>query len=283
MATPEFTIDELICTCIARQLEDGEVIAQGIATPLVISGYILAKLTHAPNLLFAMTVGGVVTNRWSALSISHLEEANLHKPLRILGFDEIATILLPTFQPKEFFRPAQVDPQGNFNNVVIGDYYAPRLRLPGCGGIADVTNHSPRVYLYVPRHSRAVFVEKLDFVSGVGVLEEQRREELFILSPGPRYLVTDLGTFDFEGGRMRLLSYHPGVTVETIEKKTGFPLEVSPQLHETPPPSEEELRLLREEIDPLGVRQLECLSGRRRRAKLREILKKEATLEWRRS
>ncbi len=283
MGAPEFTTDELICVCIARQLEDGEVIAQGIATPLVISGYILAKLTHAPNLLFALAVGGVVTNSWSPLTISHLEEANLRKPLRILSFDEVTTMLLPTFQPKEFFRPAQVDPRGNFNNVVIGDYHAPSLRLPGCGGIADVTNYSPRVYLYVPRHSRAVFVERLDFVSGVGVLEEHWREELSILSPGPRYLVTDLGTFDFEGGHMRLLSYHPGVTVERIEKKTGFPLEVSPQLQETPPPSEEEVRLLREEIDPLGVRQLECLSGGRRRAKLREMLAKEATLEWRRS
>jgi len=276
LGTPEFTIDELICACISRQLEDGEVIAQGIATPLVISGHILAKLTHAPNLFFALAVGGVVTNAWSPLSISHLEEANLRKPLRIFGFDEATTTLLSTFQPKEFFRPAQVDPQGNFNNVVIGDYYTPRLRLPGCGGIADVTNYSSHVYLYVPRHSRAVFVERLDFVSGVGVLEEERRGELSILSPGPRYLVTNLGTFDFEGGRMRLLSYHPGVSVERIQKKTGFPLAMAPDLHETPPPSAEEVRLLREEIDPLGIRELERLSGGRRRAKLREIIEREA-------
>jgi len=139
-----------------------------------------------------------------------------------------------------------------------------------------VTNYSSHVYLYVPRHSRAVFVERLDFVSGVGVLEEERRGELSILSPGPRYLVTNLGTFDFEGGRMRLLSYHPGVSVERIQKKTGFPLAMAPDLHETPPPSAEEVRLLREEIDPLGIRELERLSGGRRRAKLREIIEREA-------
>jgi len=271
-----FTIDELIVTCISRQAKNGDLMAQGIATPLVVAGYILAKLTHAPDLIFAVAIGGCITNSWAPLSISRAEEANLEKPLYIFGFDEVVGTLMFTLQPKEFFRPAQVDPRGNFNNVVLGDYYAPKLRLPGCGGIADVTNYSSQVYLYVPRHSRAVFVERLDFVSGVGVLEEEQRRELSILSPGPRYLVTNLGTFDFEGGRMRLLSYHPGVSVERIQKKTGFPLAVAPDLHETLPPSTEEVRLLREEIDPLGIRELERLSGGRRRAKLREIIEREA-------
>lgn len=275
-STDDFTIDELIVTCISRQAENGDLMAQGIATPLVVAGYILAKLTHAPDLIFAVATGGCATDSWGPLSISRAEEANLEKPLYIFGFDEVVGTLMVTLQPKEFFRPAQVDPRGNFNNVVLGDYYAPKLRLPGCGGIADVTNYSSRVYLYVPRHSRAVFVERLDFVSGVGVLEEEQRRELSILSPGPRYLVTNLGTFDFEGGRMRLLSYHPGVSVERIEKKTGFPLAMAPDFHETPPPSAEEVRLLREEIDPLGIRDLERLSGGRRRAKLREIIEREA-------
>jgi len=253
--------------------------AQGIATPLVVAGYILAKLTHAPDLIFAVAIGGCATDSWAPLSISRAEEASLERPLYIFGFDEVVGTLMFTLQPKEFFRPAQVDPRGNFNNVVLGDYYAPKLRLPGCGGIADVTNYSSQVYLYVPRHSRAVFVERLDFVSGVGVLEEEQRRGLSILSPGPRYLVTNLGTFDFEGGQMRLLSYHPGVNVEKIQKKTGFPLAMAPDLHETPPPSAEEVRLLREEIDPLGIRELERLSGGRRRGKLREIIEREAEVD----
>lgn len=272
-----FTIDELIVTCISRQAKSGDLMAQGIATPLVIAGYILAKLTHAPDLIFAVAIGGCATNSWAPLSISGAEGANLDGALYIFGFDQ-AINLMSYLQPKEFFRPAQVDPRGNFNNVVLGDYYAPKLRLPGCGGIADVTNYSSHVYLYVPRHSRAVFVERLDFVSGVGVLEEEERKELSIRSPGPRYLVTNLGTFDFAGGRMRLLSYHPGVSGEKIQKKTGFPLAMAPDLHETPPPSIEEVRLLREEIDPLGIRELESLSGGRRRAKLKEIIAREA--EW---
>ena len=184
-----------------------------------------------------------------------------------LGFGQIGCELLPTLVPKEFFRPAQVDPYGNFNNVVIGDYQQPRLRLPGCGGIADLMGFHPRAYLYVPRHSRAVFVEQLDFVSGLGVPSPDRPGD----RPGPRLLISDLGAFDYVGGRMRLRSHHPGVSIEQISRKTGFALQVAPDVHETPPPTVEEVRLLRTEIDPLGIRELERLSGSRRRQRMREI------------
>jgi len=278
-----YTTDELICTCIARQIEDGEVVAQGIATPLVAAGYILARLTHAPNITFASTIGNAVCSHWHPLSLSRIEETWLGQAIRLLSFAEISVEVLPTLQPKEFFRPAQVDAYGNFNNVVIGDYYQPHLRLPGCGGIADVTNYSARIYLYVPRHERRVFVEKLDFRSGVGhpptpLFPPNRGDEGGwggITSPGPRYLVSDLGQFDFANGRLRLTSRHPGVTVEEVQARTGFPLEIAPDLEETPPPTEEEVRLLREEIDPLGVRKLEGLTGQARQLALREIIKQE--------
>jgi acyl CoA:acetate/3-ketoacid CoA transferase beta subunit len=277
-AASDYTTDELICVCIARQIEDGEAVAQGIATPLVAAGYILAKLTHAPNIVFASAIGNAICNGWRPLSLSRIEGAWLGQAIRLLSFAEISGEVLPTLQPKEFFRPAQIDAHGNFNNVVIGDYYRPRLRLPGCGGIADVTNLSKRIYLYVPRHERWVFVEKLDFRSGVGHLASENREERRkrgITSPGPRYLVSDLGQFDFAQGRLRLVSCHSGVTAEEVRAKTGFPLEVASDLEETTPPTEEEVRFLREEIDPLGVRKLECLTGQARRLALREIIKRE--------
>ncbi|MBL7182863.1 MAG: ketoacid-CoA transferase [Anaerolineae bacterium] len=277
----DYTTDELICACIARQIEDGEAVAQGIATPLVAAGYILAKLTHAPSITFTSAIGNAVCSHWRLLSLSHIEETWLGRALRLLSFAEISCELLPTLQPKEFFRPAQIDAYGNFNNVVIGDYYQPHLRLPGCGGIADVTNFSRRIYLYVPRHERRVFVEKLDFRSGVGHLageSQEERRERGITSPGPRYLVSDLGQFDFANGRLRLVSYHPGVTAEEVQAKTGFPLEIAPDLAETSPPTEEEVRLLREEIDPLGVRKLECLTSQARRLALWEIIEREKTV-----
>jgi glutaconate CoA-transferase subunit B len=265
--TTDFTIDDLMCACISRQVEDGEVLAQGIATPLVAAGYLLAKRTHAPHVIFASAVGNVVCQDAGALGLTRGEEFWLAHALHFLGFAQVTCELLPSMLAKEFFRPAQVDPYGNFNNVVIGDYQQPRLRLPGCGGIADLTSFHPRVYLYVPRHSRAVFVEKVDFVSGMGRAGPEH--------PGPRLLISNLGIFDYASGRMQLRSYHPGVTVDRIRQHTGFDLDVAADVHETPPPTMEEVQLLREEIDPLGIRELERLSGARRRQRLQEIVQTE--------
>jgi acyl CoA:acetate/3-ketoacid CoA transferase beta subunit len=258
----DYTIDELISVCIARQVADGDVLAQGIATPLVMAGYLLAKHTHAPSVSFASAIGNALVDDARAIGLVRVEELWLGRALVTFGFAQAACELLPRFQPKEFFRPAQVDAAGNFNNVFIGtDYAHPRMRLPGCGGIADVTAYYDEVYLYVPRHSRAVFVERVDFVSGLG--------------KGVRYLVSDLGQFGFAGGCMRLTAHHPGVTVEKIRAKTGFPLEVALDLRETEPPTVGEVRLLREVVDPLGIRRLETLSGAMRKRVLREILTRE--------
>jgi glutaconate CoA-transferase subunit B len=266
----DFTVDELICVCISRQVIDGEVLAQGINTPLVVAGFILAQMTHAPNVRFASAIGQSICADWAALGVGRIEDLWLGKGLLHLGFVSAAADLLPKFNPKEFFRPAQVDTVGNFNNIAFGkDYYRPRMRLPGSGGIPDVTTYSEHVDLYVPRHSRVTFVEKCDFVSGLGHVPERKRGR------GPNYLITDLGQFDWANGRMRLTSTHPGVTVEDVQKKTGFALQIASDLHETPPPSDDEIHLLREQIDPLNVRKLETLGGGARKDLLREILEKE--------
>jgi glutaconate CoA-transferase subunit B len=271
----DFTIDELMCVCIARQFRDGEVAVQGLATPLVMAGYLLAKCTHAPNLMFASAIGQSLCREWAPLGVARIEALWLDKALVRLGFARAVSELLPRLRPKEFFRPAQVDARGNFNNIAIGDDYRhPRLRLPGVGGIPDVTIFEENVCLYVPRHSRATFVEKLDFVSGLGHVAERPLRG----GAGPRYLVSDLGQFDFANGRMRLTSIHPDTTLERIQAKTGFTFDIMPDYAETPPPTPEEVRLLREAIDPLGVRRLELLGGGARKDALREILEREGTL-----
>ncbi len=268
-----FTVDELISVCIARQIHDGDVVAQGIATPLVAAGYILAKCTHAPTLLFASAIGQGVCQDWAPLGLARIESLWLDKAITSFGFARAATELLPRLAPKEFFRPGQMDAHGNTNNVSIGaDYRHPRMRLPGTGGIPDVTVLSSEIYLYVPRHSRATFVPRLDFLSGMGHNPNRTRGH------GPHYLITDLGQFDFADGVMRLTTLHPGETLERVKAKTGFPVEVAPDCRETDPPTDEELRLLREEIDPLGVRRLELLGGSARKDVLREILEKEGAL-----
>lgn len=267
-----YTIDELMSVCIARQIQDGETVAQGMSTPLVVAGYLLAKCTHAPNLRFASAIGQGVCQNWSPPGVARAEALWLGHALVSIGFVSVAADLLPRLHPLEFFRPAQVDSAGNFNNFAIGqDARNPRLRLPGVAGIPDVTAYADAIYLYVPRHSRVTFVPQVDFVTGIG--HSPARPNL-----GPRYLISDLGQFDWANGRMRLISYHAGVTPERIQAKTGFELDVAPKVYETPPPTDTELRLLREVIDPLNVRKLETLGGAARRELLQEILEKEDAL-----
>jgi len=267
---PHWTVDELICVCIARQVEDGEILAQGIATPLVMAGYLLAQRTHAPNVYYASAIGSSVCRDPAPLGLTRVEDLWLGRALITFSFTQVACELLPRLHFKEFFRPGQVDAQGNCNNIFIGGSYArPRVRLPGCGGIADVTAYSDKVYLYVPRHSRAVFVEQLDIISGLGHSPARSA------GAGPRYLVSDLGQFDFADGRMRLVTWHPGQSLRDIRAQTDFPLQVAPDAGETEPPTAEEVRLLREEIDPLGIRKLEMLAAGERKTLLREVLAHE--------
>lgn len=269
-----YSIDELICVCISRQIEDDELVAQGMATPLVAAGYLLAKLTHAPNLTFISAIGQTFCQEWAPLGLTTVENLWLKNGLFAIDFITGTCDFLPRYQPKEFFRPGQVDSFGNFNNVFIGgSHEQPRLRLPGSAGIPDVTVYEENVCLYVPRHGRHTFVPQLDFRSGLG--HDAKRAQ----GSGPRYLVSDLGQFDFAGenGRLRLTTYHPGISPKRIQAKTGFPLEIAPDLQETEPPTAEEIQLLRDKIDPLGIRTLETLRGAHRKTKLRQILAAEKT------
>jgi len=263
----DITPDEIMVVCISRQLQDGDVVAQGLATPLVTAGYLLARYTHAPHLYFASAIGQGMCRHPAPLSLSQIESLWLDRALTNIGFARAATEILPSLRPKEFFRPAQVDPQGNINNIAFGkDYNHPRLRLPGTGGIPDVTTFLNDIYLYVPRHSRVTFVSRLDFCAGLGHNEARTQGK------GPSYLISDLGQFDFDEGNIRLVSYHPGCTVEKIQNHTGFSLAVAPHVRETPLPTAEEIDLLRNEIDPGGIRKLETLSGAARRELLHKIL-----------
>jgi glutaconate CoA-transferase subunit B len=259
-----------MCVCIARQVRDGEILAQGLATPLVAAGYLLAWRMHAPHVYFASAIGQSVCREGAPIGLSRVEDLWLERALRLYGFVPAVAEMLPCVRPKEYFRPGQVDAVGRFNNVAIGrDARRPRLRLPGSGGIPDVTTVFTDIHLYVPRHSRAVFVERLDFASSLGHTPDRKHGR------GPQYLVSELGQFDFAAGRLRLTHVHPGVTPEEVDRRTGFAVERAPTIEETPSPTERELELLRTEVDPLDVRRLEFLSGSRRREALEAILRSE--------
>jgi len=193
MVAEQWSIDELICTCIARQVEDGDVVAQGIATPLVAAGYLLAWHAYASEIYFASAIGQTLCRTGAPLGLANVEALWLGQAMVSVGFVQAAADLLPRITPKEFFRPGQVDQAGNFNNIAFGkDFAHPRMRMPGTGGIPDVTVFMDNIYLYVPRHSRVTFVRELDFLSGLGHQSIRRR------GAGPKYLISDLGAFDYK-------------------------------------------------------------------------------------
>ena len=276
MTQHEYTIDELMVVEMARHMKDGEMVVQGISTPLVFAAFILAKLTHAPNLYFLYTVGNTLADLPGKVGISRIEELTMGACLKKTSMAAINCELAPYFRPREFMRPAQVDARGNFNNTVIGSFDKPKVRLPGGAGIPDATNFNDHLNLYIPRHSARVLVDKIDFRTGLGYGDDQTgRGNWQVKSQGPNLILTDLCLFEFNEGRIFLKSLHPGVSLDAVRSETGFDFAAPDSAEFTEPPTGDQLRLLREEIDPLGVRKLEFLSGGERLTELRKILEAE--------
>jgi glutaconate CoA-transferase subunit B len=152
---------------------------------------------------------------------------------------------------------AQIDRFGNLNTTVIGDYAQPRTRLPGSGGACEIAINAQRVFM-IMRLKRRAFVEKLDFVTSPG--HQQPGEQLgaafgAIPGGGPSLVITDKALFDFGGPQqsMRLVEIYPGVTVDEVRAEVGWPLAVAPTIGDTPAPSPDELRIVRERLDPQGI------------------------------
>ena len=133
---------------------------------------------------------------------------------------------------------------------MIGDYARPKVRLPGSGGACESAQTARKVFAMMPQSIRS-FVERLDFPTRPGHVVAGRPPWM---GAGPTVVVTGLGVHRFDNqGEMVLESVHPGVTVEQVRENTGWDLKVSERVGVTPPPSEEELRIMREELDPAGA------------------------------
>jgi glutaconate CoA-transferase subunit B len=151
-----------------------------------------------------------------------------------------------------FLGGAQIDPYGNLNSTVIGDHDTPKVRLPGSGGGNDVGSHCWRT-IAIMKHDKRRFVEKVDFITTPGYLEGPGAREKAGLPPGtgPYRVVTTLGIlgYDQKTRRMKLLSLQPDTEIDQVLENTGFDLLLADEITHNPPPSAEELRILREEVD----------------------------------
>jgi len=236
-------------------MPDATTVFIGTGIPMLAAS--LAQKIHAPNLIPIFEFGGVGA-LLEELPMAVGEYNTFRRALVASGICDIVETASRGFIEYGFLGGAQIDPYGNLNSTVIGDYHHPKVRLPGSGGANDVGSHCWRTII-IMRHDRRRFVEKVDFITGQGYLTGgDAREKAGIPKGGPRKVVTNLCIMDFEPDTkaMRLVSLHPGVTLEQVKEATGFELIIPEKVEETAPPTKEELEFMRE-IDPKGVRELE--------------------------
>ena len=236
----------------AKELRDHEIVFVGIGLPNLASN--LAKRTHAPNLIMIYEAGVIGANP-TRMPLSIGDPCLVSGSQSVCSMFEVFGLYLQAGRiDVGFLEGAQIDKYGNINSTVIGDYRAPKVRLPGSGGACEIASLAKRI-LIITRHESRRFPEKVDFVTSPGFLRgRQEREQLGLEGGGPDAVITDLGVlrFDKETGEMMLDSIHPGVKLEDVKRNTGWDLKISKELKITNEPLEEEISILRQ-LDPRGT------------------------------
>jgi glutaconate CoA-transferase, subunit B len=243
---------ELMTVNAARLLRDYDVTFVGVGLPNLACN--LARRTHAPNLVMIYEAG-VIGAQPARLPLSIGDPTLVSGALAVCSMYDIFALYLQRGNiDVGFLGGAQIDRFGNINATVIGDYAHPKVRLPGSGGSMEIAAWANRCYIMTPHQTRR-FPERVDFRTSTGFMNgKAEREAAQLRGSGPQAVVTDLGILTpNENGELILTALHPEVTVEQARENTGWDLQVAGELQYTDPPSSEELRILREDLDPDGI------------------------------
>ena len=245
---------ELMITSSARALAGERVVFVGVGLPNIACN--LARHTIAPDLELVYE-SGVFGSRPARLPLSIGDPTLVAGATLVCPMPDLFMYYLQGGRIEvAFLGAAQIDRFGNINTTVIGDYARPKARLPGSGGACEIAIHARKVFV-IMRLKRRAFVEEIDFCTSAGHLtgEPGIRERLGMPGAGPQLVVTDKAIFGFEGegGEMVLTSVHPGVTADEVRAEVAWPLRVSAALKVTDPPTPDELRIIRQELDAQGI------------------------------
>ncbi|WP_254761898.1 CoA-transferase subunit beta [Natrinema marinum] len=247
----EYTDTELMVTAAAEQLEDDDSVLVGIGVPNLACN--LAKRNHAPNLEMIYESGTIGSNP-SSLPLS------VGDPVLASGAVGVESMLNGFSYYLQggridvgFLGGAQVDKYGNINSTVIGDYDDPAVRLPGSGGACEIASNAHRTIIISPLEQRR-FPEEVDFVTSPGYLDAETDRADLGLRGGPDAVITDKAIMGFDDdGEMIVERLHPGVTEADVRAATGWEIQFADDVERTRAPTDDELRLIREELDPDGV------------------------------
>lgn len=248
--TPGYTPAELMVAAAAREIRDGEVVFVGMRLPLL--AFCLARSTHAPTAVGLFENGVVRDSPALAFLVTMSDGPNVTGAVWCTEMREVMGLMQAGRVTLGFIGGAQVDRFGNLNTTYVG----PReraLRLPGSGGAPDIASLARR-HVVIMAHERRRFVERVDYVTSPGHGEGgDWRARTGLPGGGPAAVITTLGLFRFDPvtREMVLASVHPGVTAEEVQAQTGWPLRPAVPVVETPPPSADELAMIRR-FDPEG-------------------------------
>lgn len=245
-----FSSGEIMVTRAAKELKNGEVVFVGIGLPNLACN--LARRLHAPDLILIYESGavGAVPSR---LPLSIGDPCLVTDSISVCSMVEVFNYYLQGGMiDVGFLGGAQVDRFGNINSTVIGGYRKPKVRLPGSGGACEISIHAKKIILIL-KQDRKAFPEMIDFITSPGYIDESNQRAKYDMpGKGPVLVITDFGVYTFSNDthEMVLSEIHPGVSVINIKENIGWEVKISRKLNQTVSPTEAELRIIREELDP---------------------------------
>lgn len=245
----DYTLMELMAVAAAREIKDKEIVFAGTGLPML--GSMLAQRIHAPNCVIIFEAG-TVDSQLVHLPMSVGDARAMRFASTASGlFEVFTTVLQAGHVDVGFLSGAQIDKFGNINATSIGDYYHPAVRLTGSGGSGDVACLSKRTII-IARHEKRRFPERVDYITSPGWIDgPDGRKKAGLSWGGPSAIVTTMGIlrFDNKTKEAYLASYHSGITPQSIRENTGLELDTSRAI-ETEKPTKEEIRILRNIVDP---------------------------------
>jgi len=238
----------------ASLLEDKKTVFVGTGFPIIAA--MLAQKTHAPKLVIVFEAGGLGP-LLPELPVSVGESRTFYKAVAASSMHDTMSLSQAGYIDFGFLGAAQMDVYGNINTTVIGDHDLPKSRLPGSGGANDVASFAHRLIIIIAKQSKRTFVDKLDFLTTPGFLNGPNTREKAGLprGTGPYRVITQLGIYGFDDKtkRLRLISLHPEVSVDEVIENSQFEIMLPTKIETSPEPTDKDLRILRQEIDPAGM------------------------------